>query len=98
MKSKYIAPKYKGEGFNCPHCGAFSEQQWVTPYYYERGSNIDGLDISICKYCDKITQRKFAYSVWVNGELVYPISSGSPLASEDVLTSRISRMPIPKIS
>jgi len=84
MKEKYVPPEYQKNGFTCPHCGAFSEQEWITPYYFAGATGIHGLDISLCRYCDKIKQRKFAYSVWVDGKLVYPISSTAPLASEDM--------------
>jgi hypothetical protein len=33
MSSKYVAPKYKLEGFTCPKCGSFSSQKWSQLYY-----------------------------------------------------------------
>lgn len=84
MKEKYVPPTYQKKGFSCPHCGVYAEQEWIAPRYSLGNANIDGLNISICKYCDATGQRKFAYSVWVNQKLVFPISSTAPLASEEM--------------
>lgn len=26
--NKYTKPYFKGEAFNCPHCGAYSSMEW----------------------------------------------------------------------
>ena len=36
MLSKYVAPKYKLEGFTCPKCGSFSSQKWYRLYHNEK--------------------------------------------------------------
>ncbi len=84
MPNRYIPPEYRSKGFTCPICGTYSEQEWIYPSYSRRTTSIPGLSISFCRYCNDTGRAENAYSVWVNEKLVYPISSPTPLPSEDM--------------
>ncbi len=76
---KYTPPTYKSDGFNCPHCGAFSRQAWPHVFSYEDGQNhmLDKVTVSVCdRCCDE--------AVWYARQLVYPLESPIPMASEDM--------------
>lgn len=79
---KHIAPEFKKEAFNCPHCGAFAHMQWPSKdhfVYYQ----------AICAHCEE-------YSLWrvtqiapngftaEGGEMLYPDFGSAPLPAEDM--------------
>ena len=84
--TKYTAPYFHRDAFNCPHCGAFAHMQWVSyePNIYYR---------AICSHCKK-------YSLWrvikINGSgvnngsmvgigtMLYPDFGSAPLPAEDM--------------
>ena len=82
--TKYTAPEFKKEAFNCPHCGAFAHMQWVSyePNVYYR---------AICAHCKKdglwrVTQI-IPYGVDYRakeGEMLYPDFGSAPLPAEDM--------------
>lgn len=99
MVENYTAPGFKSDAFHCPYCGVYSHQKWscLTRKGLGIGSqfgsgiptcssnqNLAGnkyksvrdIDISTCERCKK-------YSVWLDGEMLYPSSNG-PLPIEDM--------------
>lgn len=59
MNEKYIAPEYKLDAFNCPHCGAYSAQTWKESSWLRSvDSRISNVALSICERCEQV-------AVWV---------------------------------
>ena len=85
--SKYGEPDFQGKAFNCPHCEVFAKQNWFKgakastyqskqlgpqPVSVSYSGLADGLNLCYCDSCNK-------YSIWVNGDIIYPKSSKAPL-------------------
>jgi len=103
----YIAPKFLGDGFHCPHCGVYSHQGWykditgITPVndqtFRALGSilNLKGLFVSSCIKCGN-------YGLWFNGDMIYPTSSVAPLPDaqmpDDVLIDFLEARMIVNVS
>jgi len=80
--TKYTAPYFYKDAFNCPHCGAFAHMRWTSyePDVYYR---------AICAHCKQ-------YSFWLvtgtnltglelrKGEILYPDFGSAPLPAEDM--------------
>lgn len=76
--STYQPPSFKKSSFNCPHCGAFSSQNWYATYFMVSGfKKIPDLDICICTHCNE-------YSLWRNEKMLFPMSGQAPLANSDM--------------
>jgi hypothetical protein len=75
---RYVYPKFKERGFNCPHsnCGAYALQRW-NDLYTPGSSVISDLDIAYCDHCGK-------YSLWQNHNLIYPAVRNAPPAHSDM--------------
>jgi hypothetical protein len=78
MGSEYTPPNFKMEGFHCPHCGVFAHQNWFD-VALEGGSDDSGetLSLGTCERCSR-------FSLWIDGEMVYPLSADLPLPKEEV--------------
>lgn len=73
----YTPPKFNEAGFDCPHCAAYANQVWWT---FKDGAGIfDGGSLrgARCQHCTK-------YTVWLNGEMLYPDAPGVPLPNPDL--------------
>ena len=70
---KYIAPKFKEESFNCPHCQEFANQRWKQIYSQQDPDTT----YAFCQNC-------FKCSIWENSELIYPKIGVVPTPSEDM--------------
>jgi hypothetical protein len=80
MIGKYVAPEYNLKAFNCPHCQVYAHQSWHkldAEKLPEWSPPIADLWLSICVSCIK-------WAVWVECEMVYPVVSIAPFASEDM--------------
>lgn len=90
--NEYIEPEYDKNKFTCPRCNTIAHQIFfnslvltitTTPNnnIKSRGVKIENsahdLAISYCSFCDE-------YSLWINKELIYPISSNAPYPNEDM--------------
>jgi len=80
MNAKYVPPEYNSSGFNCPHCGAFSEQTWwaiqcLNPNGGRR--DIEDLKASYCRRCSQ-------YSLWKGNRIIHPGVSIAPLPADDM--------------
>nr|WP_315231728.1 DUF4145 domain-containing protein [uncultured Flavobacterium sp.] len=74
----FTPPKLNESAFNCPHCGAYSNQNWSQTYSFKGGFvDIDNLLNSICTHCREFT-------LWYKGKLIFPSVSGAPLPNIDL--------------
>jgi Domain of unknown function (DUF4145) len=93
MQQNYQPPCLNSPGFHCPHCQTYAHQQWyalekATDHEVpEEGHSFDSgrryygdvADTLVCQCscCDK-------YSIWVNGNMVYPDGSHAPPPTLDM--------------
>lgn len=68
-----ILPTVGAEAFNCPHCKAYSGQQWRELEYAWRShvQKSKKFKVGTCITCAKI-------SIWDGGRMVYPATSNAP--------------------
>jgi len=82
MKSEFIPPRFKGEGFHCPHCGVFAHQHWyeiTLEEDSEREKSSAGEVLSVCT-CEKCNN----FSLWIEEDIIYPVSGKAPLPLDDM--------------
>jgi hypothetical protein len=87
MREKYVAPTQDAKAFHCPHCEVYAHQTWYRgavvlpdPIGGYRYSELEGkrkLTISICEHCRQ-------YALWLDGAMIYPVSSIAPIPVEDM--------------
>jgi len=72
-------PKINSKAFNCPYCGAFSNQEWSHAMYKNKIGilSIENMCLARCVHCNQ-------FSIWVNDSIVYPLSSIAPIACSDM--------------
>jgi hypothetical protein len=78
--STYTPPSHNSEAFNCPLCGAFAHQIWYDGFGSKQHvSNVTvyHLTIARCQHCNQ-------FSLWLSGEMIYPLSTGAPLPNSDL--------------
>jgi len=76
----YEAPEHRRTAFNCPHCGAYSNQLWYDLYINRLGlgfEKVADLDLAYCAHC-------YQYSVWHQKRMSYPSSGTAPLPNPDL--------------
>ena len=76
----YKQPTFGATAFNCPFCGAYSNQHWFDVGLCSAGGThqIQGnYSIVNCIHCKGKT-------LWVDKKLVYPITGGAPLPNSDM--------------
>lgn len=75
----YKPPTFKATAFNCPHCGAYSNQFWSDTYFESgRGhNNIGNLKYTQCIHCTQ-------YSLWHREKMIYPLTGGAALPNNDL--------------
>ena len=73
MSSEYPPPSFKEAGFHCPHCGVYAHQNWFD-VALEGNSDDSGetLSLGTCERCSR-------FSLWIDGEIIYPPSADLPL-------------------
>ena len=92
-KNEIVSPKLGKDGFNCPHCGAFTQQQWgwMGVYPKDRGGdwsmvahNIvqakpvgEHVQLAICTKCKGL-------SFWISAEMAFPDVTAVDLPNEDL--------------
>lgn len=66
MVAPYKDPEFLSKAFNCPFCGAYSNQQWYqlqyTPYAKQ---NLVGGHSAFCSCCGR-------YSIWFDRKMIFP--------------------------
>lgn len=77
----YKPPSLGASSFNCPHCGAYAQQQWSVVYLEdtEYSGKYTSADFSSAR-CTHCTSR----SVWYGNQMLYPDSSTAPLPNSDL--------------
>lgn len=73
----FTAPYWKGEAYNCPHCGAYSAQAWNERHTNIFNERMHPLTTAQCSRCKD-------YSIWWNGLLVYPLTTAVESPSNDL--------------
>jgi len=76
----YLAPAYHVAAFNCPTCGAFAEQRWLTIVQNQptsTGTIVPAFEAARCYLCKMP-------SIWFDSKMIYPLSSTAPLPNEDM--------------
>ena len=75
---KYTPPLYKKSAFNCPNCGAYSNQKWYEVCFHSNGYHtIDDLEYCVCSHCHK-------YSFWRKEKMLFPSIGNAPFANADL--------------
>ena len=81
--TKYTAPDFDKDAFNCPHCGAFAHMEWRSEQrniYYQ----------AICAHCRQYSLWRVTkmdsdgFNIAKEGEMLYPDFGSAPLPSEDM--------------
>ncbi len=85
--TKYTAPYFHKDAFNCPHCGAFSYMEWFEIKKYYGPLNIHPLPnaykYALCSHCKQISLWKPCEDS-VLGGMLYPDVGSAPLPAEDM--------------
>lgn len=77
---EYVPPSQKDAAFNCPHCGAYTQQLWRELGYYlpgQSGMQSSGVHMAICAYCKHP-------SLWYQEYMLFPLASPAPLPNGDL--------------
>jgi hypothetical protein len=77
--AKYVLPVKDKDGFNCPHCDAYSHQIWFNGLGFRNNKPqlLNDLTVSICERCQN-------FALWIGEKMVYPVASMAPLPAEDL--------------
>ncbi len=74
----FTAPGFAVSAFHCPHCNAYSTQNWFDVWIQGAGwTQVSGANVCICTHCNK-------RSLWNNELMVYPSTSPAPLPNPDL--------------
>ena len=89
MNDQYVAPKFNLEAFNCPYCGAYSSQNWITANWLRgrgpKGPGIDYIAISVCYRCEKC-------AIWLEDPTSYEIVPGyEPQHAAEIWENRVPK-------
>lgn len=79
-KNPCVVPFFKVNAYNCPHCHAYSKQDWGNVLWLTSGVNrgaIHGAGIATCDHCNK-------FSVWIDMKMVFPLTCSSPFPNSDL--------------
>lgn len=75
------APSFQTTSFSCPFCNAYAKQTWHEArnssgaYTY---NHVSETAFCFCSHCGK-------YSIWLDGKMIYPDSSGIDLPNQDLV-------------
>jgi hypothetical protein len=76
----FKAPQYEEAAFNCPHCGAYANQEWFDVIRGIKGSvrgSVNDIDLAYCAHCHN-------YSLWHLERMIYPSVGTAPLQNPDL--------------
>ncbi len=76
---KVVPPSYKNSSFNCPHCNAFSHQNWDDIHHYAGGhyNEVNNLKIAFCTHCND-------FSIWLKEKIIFPNTTGIQQPNTDL--------------
>jgi hypothetical protein len=91
----YVPPEFDKSAFNCPHCGAYSKQEWksTAALDFEKLPStlpiIEGLRVAYCHYCIAEPARRkmgdeYTYTIWHLNRMIYPEDIGVPPPNTDL--------------
>jgi hypothetical protein len=84
MKSDYVQPEFLENGFNCPHCEAFSQQEWES---LDSDSEFK-FQKALCGRCNKISLWRYQpggqYWEYDSVSMIYPAVLTAPLPADDM--------------
>ena len=76
-----VPPAASKSAFNCPHCGAYSQQYWHSlvgrPWTNDANKEMQFLTAALCNHCGD-------WSLWYRGNLVHPAVLTAPFAHADM--------------
>lgn len=76
MTIPYTPPTFDASSFNCPCCGAYSEQIWDILIF--KSTRLSDFKFARCIHCQE-------FSVWLpNGSMIYPDASTAPMPNSDM--------------
>lgn len=79
--ANFTPASFNVSAFNCPHCGAYSHQQWSEKTYGYRHpySNLEFPDLigAECEHCHN-------YSLWLKEKMIYPSVGNVELPNQDL--------------
>lgn len=75
----YVAPEWKKDAFNCPHCSAYAKQTWGQIFYNFTGYEkiLEVMTIASCSRCER-------FSLWFEKRMMIPSAGNSPLPHPDL--------------
>lgn len=75
----FTAPQLNLDAFNCPLCGAYTDQHWSALSYvmHNRQYGLQNWRVAICRRCRE-------YSVWYEETMIFPDYSGIPAPNADL--------------
>lgn len=73
----YEAPEHLKEDFNCPLCGAYASQEWLTLVKDPDDRRGGILQACVCHHCK-------GYSIWHRGRMIYPTTGSAPFPNADL--------------
>lgn len=80
LVGEHIVPTFKGDAYNCPHCGAYAHQQWTQLGYRGYQKTIETLVWRA--RCARCSETTFWHE---SGEaMIYPRYSTAPPPSPDM--------------
>lgn len=74
----YTPPTVHKSAYNCPHCGAYANQQWSNGFWQDGGfRQIPKFAFAVCAHCKE-------YTLWHSDKMVYPDTGGAPMPNNDL--------------
>ena len=79
MSVPFTSPNVQLDAFNCPHCGAYANQNWGNMFTDELNeiTSILNFQIGSCVHCEKIT-------IWEEQKMIYPSTGNAPMPNSDM--------------
>ena len=83
MTDNHTAPEPNRDAFHCPHCEVYSHQRWYNRARLQSpakgGSEVEYLDKTTGSVCERCKE----FTIWIDGDMIYPSESAAPLPAED---------------
>lgn len=80
--SKYVPIEFRITACNCPFCGAYAQVSWFN--LFKQLKNTAHAIIPVQKYSLSECHHCAEYSVWLNDQMVYPLSGNVPRPNADL--------------
>ena len=86
MQREHVPPSYRGDAFNCPHCGAYANQRWYvhslhfSPEESKWFADEDMDPSQVSAICDRCGKQSY----WYEQKMLYPDTGAAPLPHLDM--------------